>query len=351
MAAHDLAKIHVSEIAIVVDNCVETVEIAKLADNFELFFVKRIANQIALNGERIFHETRGMEGADGLVMGDARCDDLAAAGPASHEMRFDQAGSDTQIRLDETAVEFSRRSPRRGKSEIDMISVIARIMVLNSDPLHDPRIADQFRSSSPRFGRCRPVATRMVMLSSAMPEATRVSIIGRKKRWLGTGRVMSQMSTQALLRPPGEGGERSRIDRVRQRLSNGRCRIGDFLKLALLDHGDFRVPGHAQIKLSAAVKKGDRFRTDTWRSHYRRLGSIRSASGDGPRAKAALSVPFCRWVSQSIAPNIDWTCDVDCQFQAQWRKASVTWLAFPASPPAFKAWAHGRDRARMPRPG
>ena len=95
MAGDNLAEIHVSQIAIVVDNCIETVQIAKLPDNLKLFFVKRIANQIALNGERIFHETRGMEGADGLVVGDARRDDLAAAGPASHKMRFDQAGGDT----------------------------------------------------------------------------------------------------------------------------------------------------------------------------------------------------------------------------------------------------------------
>ena len=78
MACDNLAEIHVGQIAIVVDNRVETVEIAELADDLELFFVKRIAIQIALNGERILHETRGMEGADGFVVGDARGDDLAA---------------------------------------------------------------------------------------------------------------------------------------------------------------------------------------------------------------------------------------------------------------------------------
>ncbi len=120
------------------------VEFAEPADDLELLFVKRIADQIALNGERIFHETRGMEGADGLVMGDARRDDLAPAGPAGHEMRLDQAGGDPQIRLDETAVELDRRAARRGEAEIDMIGFVARVMVLDSDPLHDPRIADQF---------------------------------------------------------------------------------------------------------------------------------------------------------------------------------------------------------------
>ena len=78
------------------------------------------------------------------MVGDAWRDDLAAARPAGHEMRFDQTGGDTQIRLDEAAVELDRRSTRRGDAEIDMIGVVARIMVLNSNPLHDPRVAYQF---------------------------------------------------------------------------------------------------------------------------------------------------------------------------------------------------------------
>ena len=59
-------------------------------------------------------------------------------------MRLDQAGCDTQIRLDEAAIELDRRSARRGDAEIDMIGVVARIMVLNSNPLHDPGVAHQF---------------------------------------------------------------------------------------------------------------------------------------------------------------------------------------------------------------
>ena len=144
MAGDDFAEIDVSQIAIVVDNRVEAVDVAEPADDLKLLLVKRIADQIALNRERIFHEARGMEGANGFVVGDARRDDLAAAGPAGHEMRLDQAGGDAQIRFDEAAVELDRRSARRGDAEIDMIGVVARIMVLDANLLHDPGVAHQF---------------------------------------------------------------------------------------------------------------------------------------------------------------------------------------------------------------
>ena len=76
--------------------------------------------------------------------GDARRDDLAPARPAGHEMRLDQAGGDAQIRLDEPAVELDRRAPVRGEAEIDVIGVVARIMVLDPNPLHHPGVADEF---------------------------------------------------------------------------------------------------------------------------------------------------------------------------------------------------------------
>ncbi len=56
-------------------------------------------------------------------------------------------------------------------------------------------------SSSPSFGRCRPVATRTVMPWRGMPASIRVRIRGARKRPLGTGRVMSQIRMQAERRP------------------------------------------------------------------------------------------------------------------------------------------------------
>ncbi len=144
MARDDLAEIDVNEIAVVVDDRVERVQVAEAPDDLELLLVERIADQIALNGEGILHEARGMEGADRLVVGDAGRNDLAAAGPPGHEVRLDQTGRDAQIRVDEAAVELDRRPARRGDAEIDMIGVVARVMVLDANMAHDPGIADHF---------------------------------------------------------------------------------------------------------------------------------------------------------------------------------------------------------------
>ena len=57
---------------------------------------------------RILHESGVVERADGVLVGYAGGDDLAASGPAGHEMRLDQPGGDPQIGLDETA---GRASP------------------------------------------------------------------------------------------------------------------------------------------------------------------------------------------------------------------------------------------------
>ena len=81
-----------------------------------------IADQIALHRERVFHEARGMEGADGLVPATPGSHHLAAARPAGHEMRLDKAGGDAQIRFDEAAVDSDRRAARGGDAEIDMVA-------------------------------------------------------------------------------------------------------------------------------------------------------------------------------------------------------------------------------------
>src|SRR3712207_7953680 len=60
--------------------------------------VQRIANEVALDRERVLHEARRMEGADGLVPGDARCHHLAAARPAGHEVRSEEHTSELQSR-------------------------------------------------------------------------------------------------------------------------------------------------------------------------------------------------------------------------------------------------------------
>ena len=103
MAGDDLAEGDVDQVAILVDHRVERVEFADHAHDLELLLVQRVADQVALDGERVFHEAGGMEGADRCVAGDAGRDHLAAAGPAGHEVRLDQAGGDAQIGLDKNA--------------------------------------------------------------------------------------------------------------------------------------------------------------------------------------------------------------------------------------------------------
>ena len=65
-------KVDADEVAVFVEHGVERVELAEHAHDLELLLMQRIADEIALDGERILHEPRGMEGADRLVMGDAR---------------------------------------------------------------------------------------------------------------------------------------------------------------------------------------------------------------------------------------------------------------------------------------
>ncbi len=79
-------------------------------------------------------------------------------------------------------------------------------------------------SSSPSLGRCRPVATRMRILSRGMPACSSVSRTGRRISSLGTGRVMSQMTMHAAFRPAASsasGGVPLGVDRTRCKSSRG----------------------------------------------------------------------------------------------------------------------------------
>ena len=101
MARDDFAECHVDEVAILVDDGVERIEFTNRAHDLELLLVQRVADEVALDGERVLHEAGGVEGADRRVAGNAGRHDFAAAGPAGHEMRLDQAGGDAQIGLDQ----------------------------------------------------------------------------------------------------------------------------------------------------------------------------------------------------------------------------------------------------------
>ena len=144
MACDDVAERHKDQVAVFVDHGIERVDLADHADDLQLLLVQRIAGEIALNGQRIFHEARRMEGADRLVAGDAGRDDFAAAGPARHEMRFHQTGGDAQIGVKKTAVDRDRGAPRRRLAQVDVVFVPFREMVGDADVGKNPWIADQF---------------------------------------------------------------------------------------------------------------------------------------------------------------------------------------------------------------
>ena len=115
-------------------------------------------------------------------------------------------------------------------------------------------------SSSPTFGRCRPVATRMMMRAERNARAdqrfdhrAQEEVVGHRPRDVAN-------EDAGALASPGEVGQRRRGDRLQQCMANGGCWISDFFQLALGDQGDVRIGGHVQLKLSAAVQKADRFR-------------------------------------------------------------------------------------------
>ena len=207
---------------------------------------------------RIFHETRGMEGADGFVVGDAGRDDLATAGPAGHEMRLDQAGRDAQIGFDEAAIELDRRSALRGDAEIDVIGVVARIVVLDSNPRHDPGVAHQFGKF---FANVWPMQAGRDQNNDAVERNARgdQGFDDRpQEEMVGHGPRDVANQDAGAFAPTGEFNQRRGMGRLRQRASNRRCGIDDLVELSLGDHGDFRFGGHAQRKMAAAVGNGDR---------------------------------------------------------------------------------------------
>ena len=78
------------------------------------------------------------------MTGDAGGHHLAAARPAGHEVRLDQAGGDAEVGFDETAVDPDRRPARRGHAQIHMVLVAHREVVFHPDIIEHPRVADQF---------------------------------------------------------------------------------------------------------------------------------------------------------------------------------------------------------------
>ena len=97
-----------------------------------------------------------------------------------------------------------------------------------------------------------PVATRISMRSRAMPAASRVRRIGGRTMPLGTGRVLSEITTTASRRPapaPASGASRP----ARQHLVDRRGGIGKRCALRRLDDRHVDVVGQAYIQPRAPI--------------------------------------------------------------------------------------------------
>src|SRR3974377_1651850 len=93
-----------------------------------------------------------MEGADRFMMGRTGSNDFTAAGPACHEMRFDQSGNNAQVSVDESTINLDRRATRPCETQIDMVVVVASKVVFHLDRFENPPIAYQFFQLRPFIG-------------------------------------------------------------------------------------------------------------------------------------------------------------------------------------------------------
>ena len=141
-----------------------------------------------------------------------------------------------------------------------MIGLIARIMVLDANPLHDPRVANHFgkllanvRAMQAGRDQNDNALERNARGDERFNHRPQEEMVGHRPRDVAN-------EDAGALASPGEVGQRRRGDRLQQCMSNGGCGISDFFQLALGDQGDVRIRGHVQLKLSAAVQKADRFR-------------------------------------------------------------------------------------------
>src|SRR6476659_6251178 len=106
--------------------------------------MKRVALKIAVGSLRIGHEARAVESSNGLGMGQSGGDDLASARVAGHEMGFDQAGSNPEVRLHEAPVEAHHCAASARVAEQNVVLIPGGVVVLDSHFVQHPWIANQF---------------------------------------------------------------------------------------------------------------------------------------------------------------------------------------------------------------
>src|SRR6516165_3324494 len=114
--------------------------------------MKRVALEIAIGSLRIGHEARAVESGNGVGMGQSGGDDLASTRVTSHEMRFNQAGSDPEVRRYETSIEAYYGAAAACVAEQNVVLIPAGVVVFNSHLPQYPWIANQLVQLFPQVG-------------------------------------------------------------------------------------------------------------------------------------------------------------------------------------------------------
>ncbi len=204
--------------------------------DLELLLVQRIADEVALHGERILHEAGGVEGADGFVI--ATPGAITLRPPDQPAMK---CGSTRPVAMRRSASTKRRSSltgvPRVARAaEVDMHRFVAREMVLDPNVVQHPGIANQ-------LGEFLAVVRAMQAGRDQHRDGTERDAggtpwsrtIGRRNSRFGTGRVMSQMRMQALFRPRASSASAGRGDRPGERGGDGALRVRQFRHRTLAD--------------------------------------------------------------------------------------------------------------------
>ena len=259
MALDDFAEADVDEVAVVVDDRIERVDVAQHPHDLELLLVQRVAGEVALDCERVLHEARAVERANRVGVRDSRCDDLPATGVAGHEMRLDQSGRDAQVRLDKSAVQLHRRAPPGGDAQIDVRGLVAREMILDAHGLEHPWVADDcgellalVRPMQAGRDQDDDLLARHARREHALDQRPQEQMVGDRPR------DVADQDAGALAAAHQRVVGR-RADRLRQRVAHGTLRIGQLGHRALADDGRARMRRQPDLQSGLTVAEMDRF--------------------------------------------------------------------------------------------
>ena len=190
----------IRKILLIVDHRVHDKVAAGQSGDGRAFFVDRIAFETAATRMGMLDKRRTMPNFHGVQPRDAGTNQFSSAGKAGHEVRLDQAGGDFQIGRYVTRVDPRGHAVRRNAKERVLRTFLTEmifdaVVFENRGADHLPQLMAIIRTvqtgSHQQQGSCRGI-----------PPFSSASNIGGSSTWLGTGRVTSQISTQALRRLP-----------------------------------------------------------------------------------------------------------------------------------------------------